>query len=567
MTKSLTFTKLLFFPVIIAASPLVWSSCGTNLECSTISVPLEYECSPKSKANASIALVRHVSTVSSSRRLGSLLVNPGGPGASGVSFVKAGAGAAISTLTGGVYDIIGWDPRGVGESSPLLQCFPNASAEYEFSEKLPGSPNLWLGMFSNSSYDTEVKTRVEDFDNAVAGLANACVVENSAALYTSSAAYVARDMAAIIDAVDGPGAKLNYWGFSYGTIFLTEFIQAFPSRVGRIVADGVVNPETNALTYESQLPLDQISVRDALNDFIAFCEGAGSNCAFSAPPVGVTSTLKQRMDALFETLFLDPIDFFGNAISLDSFNVFLWSFMRVPVTWSRVASILQGLEGRNATLLVDLVSSQAAAAPIDPAAPGVGTQSVYPLNCIDNAASSGITIQDVVDLTKSISLQENTPFLSAGLTPISFCRNFPDKRPLLPGAGISSMSYTDAVLYSMNTTILIVNPDHDSVTPLVSARKLRSLLPRSSKLARRGGPGHTSVSYASLSLSQTIHDFFVSGALPEDEVYHKADQDLFPAGSGVNLVSAAAFNGTYTEEELNILGATYAVLLSFLAIA
>ncbi|PVH80715.1 hypothetical protein DL98DRAFT_626699 [Cadophora sp. DSE1049] len=567
MTKSLTLAKLLFFPVVTAATPLAWSSCGTNLECSTISVPLEYASSSTSTANASLALVRYISTVSSSQRLGSLLVNPGGPGASGLSFVKAGAGAAISTLTGGLYDIIGWDPRGVGESSPLLQCFPNASAEYNFSEELPGSPNLWLGMFSNSSYDAEVTTRITNFDNAVAGLADACVSQNSDALYTSSAAYVARDMAAIVDAVDGPYAKLNYWGFSYGTIFLAEFIQAFPSRVGRVVADGVVDPETNALTYKSQLPIDQISVRDALNDFIAFCEGAGLNCALSVPPAGVTSTLKQRIDDLFEKLFLDPIDYFGTEISLDSFNVFLWSFMRVPVTWSLVANILQGLEVRNATLLVDLVSSQAAAAPTDPAAPGVGTQSVYPLNCIDNAASSSITIQEVIDLTKSISLQENTPFLSAGLTPISFCRNFPDKRPLLPIAGISSMSDADSVLSAMNTTILIVNPDHDSTTPLISAKKLRSLLPRSSKLALRGGPGHTTVSLASLSLSQTIHDFFVSGTVPEDEVYHKADQDLFPTGSGGSIVAAAAFNGIYTEEESNLLSATYAVLLSFLAIA
>jgi len=69
-----------------------------------------------------------------------------------------------------------------------------------------------------------------------------------------------------------------------------------------------------------------------------------------------------------------------------------------------------------ATLLVDLVSSQGTSAPVDQAAPGVGTQSVYPLNCIDNAPSSRITIQEVVELTKSISLQEDTPLLSAGLT-------------------------------------------------------------------------------------------------------------------------------------------------------
>ena len=55
--------------------------------------------------------------------------------------------------------------------------------------------------------------------------------------------------------------------------------------------------------------------------------------------------------------------------------------------------------------------------------------------------------------------------------------------------------------------------------------------------------------------------------MPDDEIYHNADQDVFPSGSGAGIVAAAAFNGTYTEEELTLLSATYAVLLSFLAIA
>lgn len=78
-------------------------------------------------------------------------------------------------------------------------------------------------MFSNSSYDAQVTTEIADFDTAVAKLADACVNQSSEALYTSSAAYVARDMAAIVDAVDGVDAKLNYWGFSYGTICMSLF--------------------------------------------------------------------------------------------------------------------------------------------------------------------------------------------------------------------------------------------------------------------------------------------------------------------------------------------------------
>ncbi|KAL2071943.1 hypothetical protein VTL71DRAFT_11286 [Oculimacula yallundae] len=566
MPKTSSIVTLLLSSAVVATQALVWSSCGTNLDCATLSVPLEYAEST-SKEQASIALVRYNATVSSSKRLGSLLVNPGGPGASGMKFVQNGAGSAVSTLTGGLYDIIGWDPRGVGKTTPLLECFPNASAEYNFSKALPGGPNLWLGMFSNSSYDAEVTKRITEFDNSVAGLSKACAAQNSEALYTSSAAYVARDMAAIVTALDGNNAKLNYWAFSYGAIYLAEFIQAFPNRVGRVVADGVFDPEANALTYTSQLPNDQISSRAAINDLISSCEAAGSNCPLSTPPKGVTATLTQRIDNLFENLFLNPIDYLGTPISLDSFNVFLNSFIIIPATWSLVANIIQGLELRNATLLVNLVSSQAASAPADPSAPGVGKQSQSPLICIDNAPSSNVTLQEVIQLTKSISIAENTPLLSAGLKFTSFCRNFPDTRPLLKNAGVSLMSATDAILHASNTTVLIINPDHDPSTPLISAKKLRSLLPNSSKIAIRGGSGHTTISLASLSMSQTVHDFFVSGALPTDGQYHNVDQNVFPAGSGGGIVAAAAFNGTYTEDQRKILQATYLVLAAFISLA
>lgn len=568
MAKSTFLSLLILGSSVVGIQALSWSLCGTNLECATLDVPLEYGTNSPSSASANIALIRYNATVDYNQRLGSLLVNPGGPGASGVSFVQAGAGSAISTLSGGFYDVIGWDPRGVGQTSPILECFSSAGAEYNFSSLFPGGPNLWLGMFSNSSYDFRVQTAISNFDTSVAKLAEACISEDSPALYTSSAAYVARDMAAIVDALDGSEAKLNYWGFSYGTIYLTEFIQAFPTRVGRIVADGVVNPKANAMTYKDQLPYDQASVRAALNDFADFCAANSNNCPLAVPPSGVTTSLRERIDNLFENLFLEPIQQDGLSISLDIFNVFLWSFLRVPVTWAKVASIIQGLEVRNATLLVDLLQGQTTSYPADPNAAGVGTLSEYPLTCIDNAPSSSITLEDVIILTGSISVSEDTPLLSAGLTPISFCRNFPDTRPQIINAGVTLMEEVDAKLSASNTTILIVNPNHDPITPLISAMELNRLLPNSSKIAVRGGSGHTSVSVASLSLAQTILDFFTSGIMPANEVYHNIDQEIFPAGSGVDIVSSATFNGTaYTESEMKLLEATYDVLLAFLALA
>lgn len=566
MSLSRSIPGLLVF-ISAATANIAWSSCGTGLECGNLEVPLEYGDSA-STAKASIALIRYNSTVSSSNRLGSLFVNPGGPGASGVNFVAAGAGSAISQLTSGLYDIIGWDPRGVGASTPLLQCFADAGSEYDFASALPAAPDLWLESFSNSSADTQVESAITDFDTSIAALAEACVNQNSEALYTSSAAYVARDMRALLDTLEGSTGLFNYWGFSYGTIFLTEFIQAFPTRVGRIVADGVFDAEANAKTYLSQLPNDQLSVRDSLNDFASLCSDAGvEGCSFAGTPSGSTSDIATRIDGIFEDLFTNPITISGLTISLDIFNVFMWSLLRVPTTWQMVSEVLSGLEDRNATAMLSVLIQTADAAPTERAAPGVGTLVTNPLQCVDNAASSSITLAEIISLVKTISINQDTPLLSADLTPISFCRNFPDTRPLLPNVGVSLLSETDSILAAASKKILIVSPLHDPVTPLASARRLRALLPDSSVLAIRGGSGHTTVSHASLGMAETIAAFFRSGVLPAEEAFFAVDQVIFPVDVEPSLVAPFTYNTTgLPAQQSAVLEAVYNIGLAFLAI-
>lgn len=391
----------------------------------------------------------------------------------------------------------------------------------------------------------------------------------STALFTSSAQYVARDMAAIIDALEGTNSTLNYWGFSYGTILLAEFVQQFPSRVGRVLADGVFDSKANAETYVSQIPNDQVSMRDSLNDFANFCTEAGSEgCPFSVAPTGVTGDLATRMDNMLEDLFSNPIVASGISISLDVVNPLLASLLRVPTTWQTLANALAPLEQRNATSLLTLLSSLADTAPTNGSAAGVGTLSVNPLQCVDNAASSSITLDTIVNLTKSISISENTPLLNAGLTPLTFCRNFPDTRPQIANLGASKMSETDTILAAAGTPILIISAEHDPTTPLKSAESLRAMLPNSSKLAIRGGSGHTTVSHASLGMAEAISAFFVNGTMPNDRAFFAVDQEVFPANTtDSNMITPAVFNGSYTTEQQGFLEAVYGIGIAFLSIA
>ncbi|PBP18921.1 TAP domain protein [Diplocarpon rosae] len=566
---------------LASASPVYWTPCGTNFDCTELDVPLEYGDLPDSapREEARITLTRYNATVPSSERLGSLLVNPGGPGASGVKFVQSGAGAAISAMTDGRYDIIGWDPRGSATATPLLYCFQNAGMEMQYDHLFFSSPKILPRMIGDPEYEFEVRREFGDFDTDMATVAKMCVEQNSKGLFTSSAAYVARDMAAIVDAVDGKDALLNYWGFSYGSIYLAEFVQAFPERVGRVVVDGIVDPEANALSAESQLANDQVSVRDALDDFISMCEKAGQNCPLSIPPEGVSANLTQRLDDLFEKLYFNPVKEFNfefegvenvepeSEVGADILRYALWYYLRVPASWARVANAIADLEKGNSRPMIEAVGDLVRDIPRIPNTPTSGRISELPLTCVDNAPSGHITLDQVIELTRSLSIEQKTPLLLSGLKPVCFCRHFPDTRPLLPSAGVSRMSAADATLAKAKKTILILNPEHDPTTPLQSARKLRSLLPKSSRLAIRRGPGHTTPTLASLSLTETLRAFFVKGELPEhDEEFHAVDQDVFPAGSGKAAVAAPTFPGNHDELQTKLLQANYDLIIAFMAI-
>ncbi|KAI3137049.1 hypothetical protein CBS147325_7408 [Penicillium roqueforti] len=553
-----------------ALASLQWSPCPANpaLDCSTLRVPLEYA-EPQSGMSASIPLARYNATVEVSQRKGSLLTNPGGPGASGVSFVVNGAGEGISNITGGFYDIIGWDPRGVGSAQPVLQCFATAGEEYEASQVLPAAPDVAYGQFRNQSYTPFYNAAMQEFDSMTAQLAAACASYNSTASYTSSAAYVVRDMGAIVDALDGKDARLNYWGLSYGTIFGVEFIQTYPERVGRIVLDGVFDATANAETYVAQLPNDQLSVRDAINDLVSFCEQASpAGCALSTPPANVTADLTTRLANLQDSLYEHPIPVSqGFSITVGIFSAFMWSFSRVPTTWPLISSVVSALEQGDATPIVSILNAAAASPPANSKAPATGSLAEWPLQCVDNAPSSGISLADVASLVLNVSLREDTPWLNADVTPLSFCRHFPDTRARIPNLGASKVRDANSILTEQNTPVLIVNGEHDPVTPLASAERLQSQLATASRLVTRRGPGHTTVSIASLGLTEAIRAYFIGNTLPTSAVHDLSQVVFSSAINAGTLTPAPVFNGTYSEAELTLLNSTYNILLAFLSLA
>ncbi|KAL3454273.1 hypothetical protein BJX65DRAFT_317936 [Aspergillus insuetus] len=561
-----------------AHATLHWTPCPSNpaFDCSTLTVPLEYA-TPNSGQFASIPLARLNATVPESQRKGPLLTNPGGPGSSGIDFLLNGAGKGISTITGGFYDIISWDPRGVGSAGPLLQCFVTIGEESKGSASLPLAAEIEYSQFTNASYLPEFYEKLDEYDTAVGELAQECAEYNSSALYTSSAAYVVRDMAAIVDAIEGKeNAKLNYWGLSYGTIYGAEFIQTFPERVGKVVLDGVFDAEANSETYTSQLPHDELYVRDAIADFDAMCTEAGPDaCALALSP-GITSTnlsttITRRLVNLQESLYENPIPAPDGTWSITAgiFSFFIYSYLKLPPTWPIVTSAVRALETGDAGPFATLLTGATMTSMTNESAPATGALAGWPIQCTDNAPSNQTSLHEVGKLILDVSLAEETPWLNADLSTLAFCRNFPNRRPLVPNFGASKLisGETNAILSARNESILIVNALHDPTTPVSSAARLHDWLPKSSQLVTRRGPGHTTISLGSLGLVQAIRDYFLDGTLPADSEVHDVSQVVFSGGDAAESTNPdPVFDESLTDEGMELLDATYEVFLAFIGL-
>ncbi|MFE1955043.1 alpha/beta hydrolase [Streptomyces sp. NPDC059524] len=204
-----------------AAASLAWKKCGTKsyptLQCASLKVPLDHDDPHGRQITLALSRVPHTAKKSQ----GPLLVNPGGPGGSGLTL----AGFVASNLPKKIaaqYDVIGFDPRGVGKSKPALDCKPG-----HFDPVRPSS------VPTTQAIETANLNRAQAF-------ARACGEKYGDVLPFMDTVSSVKDMDAIRRALGAP--KLNYFGYSYGTYLGAVYAKYFPERVRRFVLDSIVDP-------------------------------------------------------------------------------------------------------------------------------------------------------------------------------------------------------------------------------------------------------------------------------------------------------------------------------------
>ncbi|WP_030437300.1 alpha/beta hydrolase [Actinoplanes subtropicus] len=254
------------------APPIAWGACAADVlaqvpagdhgtyTCATYQVPLDY--AHPSAGTVSLALLRR-SADDRAHRVGSLFLNPGGPGGSGYTMPMAGFQRLPEVAAR--FDLIGFDPRGVGRSTPV-RCFTtDEEAEAVFGEIV----------------DVPV-TRAE-IASTLRGnrdYTRACAANAGPLLGHVSTLDVARDLDRMRAAVGE--SRINYLGFSYGTLLGATYANLYPQRVRTLVLDGNVDPALrtgNGLEYLRQRAAGQ---EEVVNAFLALCKQVGSACAFSA---------------------------------------------------------------------------------------------------------------------------------------------------------------------------------------------------------------------------------------------------------------------------------------------
>jgi pimeloyl-ACP methyl ester carboxylesterase len=248
---------------------LDWSTCYDYFDCAELRVPIDYE--DLSVGTFRISVLR-AAAKDQDNRLGSIVVNPGGPGGSGVDYAY-NADYIFSPDITDVYDIVGFDPRGVAMSEPISCFTPEEIDENMASDSKPDN-------------DAEIAATLEDSE----AFAKKCA-ENTDSLEHFTTSETARDMD-ILRAALGE-TKLNYVGKSYGTYLGTLYADIFPNNVGRFVLDGAVDPN---IPMKDQSLAQAIGFDGALKAFVKDC-ATQSNCPFTGTPAQSQATIIATLQA------------------------------------------------------------------------------------------------------------------------------------------------------------------------------------------------------------------------------------------------------------------------------
>ncbi len=454
---------------------LSWHDCGTlGFQCGSLTVPLDYG-HPSKDTDIKLAVARKKAT-GGKKAIGSLMVNPGGPGGSAIDYLQNSAALAFPDPILKHYDMVGMDPRGVARSESVACLTDKQMDSYTRVDQTPDD-----------------KQEVDKLVGAYKNFADSCEQKTGDLLGHVSTIEAARDMDVLRGALGDK--KLYYYGASYGTYLGATYAGLFPQRTGRLVLDGAMDPSLSS---------EQINRQQAGGFQTAFSAFAKDCVEQSKCPLGGKSAKDagRQLDAFFEKLDAHPVKA-GNGRTLTESlaTTGVIQAMYLKQLWPRVRKAIREAERGDGSGLLALSDAYYEREP--DGSYGTIMFSNPAVNCLDlpSAFSGPAEAKDAV-----ASFQKASPVFGRGFAWAALnCAYWPEK----------STGEPHTIKAKGAAPILVVGTTRDPATPYRWAQGLAGQL-TSGHLLTHEGDGHTAFLQGSACIDSAITAYLVKGTVPDD---------------------------------------------------
>lgn len=449
---------------------LHWTGCGGGMQCTTATAPLDW--SDPAGDTIELALIRQHALSGQPR--GSLLVNPGGPGGSGVDFVRDSIDTATSETLQREFDIVGFDPRGVGRSTPVVCTADDAQLDDYLFAAVPGprGTDAWIAE----------RQRID------ASFAEGCLTHTGPLLAHVDTGSAARDLD-LLRAVLGD-STLTYLGYSYGTYLGARYAEMFPDKAGRLVLDGAIDPSTSGF----EVTLTQArGFESALTAYLDDCV-ARDTCPFQ----GRADAARDRIATLLHELDAHPLsdgegrvltaDVMFTAIILPLYNEATWNYLD-----DLFAEVLSG-DTATAFFLADVYHDRNP----DGSYRTNSSEAFLAINCLDYPQDGDVATMRA----EAAELETVAPVFGPWMSYGTLCTQWP----------IASVAERAPITAPGSPDILVIGTTNDPATPYVWAQALAAQL-ENGHLVTRQGEGHTAYG-ESTCVTEVADAFLIDGRVP-----------------------------------------------------
>ncbi|KAJ7020170.1 alpha/beta-hydrolase [Mycena alexandri] len=518
-----------FFVAKPPSSPIDWQPCfeDPSFLCGYLEVPTDY--GNPSAGTSTLALSKYSATCPESERLGIIITNFGGPGVPGrqASFLSA---ARIQNFTGNRHDIISFDQRGLGRSTPKVNCFGSTlkyqmfktNTVFETTFSVPKDPFSAAGRAVLIEQQKEALA-LEETQGAMC--AETIGAEALGFMSTTTTIY---DMEEISRLLEGEDALINFWGGSYGTIVGAYLGNMLPHKAGKILIDGVVLGDMwSNEHYESQALL-RLLLTDSEKTYqlyLSECFKAGpEHCALSAAGDESPKHIEKRIDDFVDKLQLQPmrVTNYSRPGYLTSGGVrsTFFNTLQMPEMWKIYSQMLaSAINDSDAASLMRMIAPRYR----DPSpAPehdgyvetGQGELLRLAISCGDARqyvdGDTWPTAEGIVD--DILVTLESFPRFGATVHLMEQhggCQFW-------PGTGVGPTRFTGPFNKTLATPTLIVSNTHDPITPYAAGKIVLETMGDSARLLLQGAAGHSYLTPTTACATKVIQSYFADGVIPED---------------------------------------------------